>query len=348
MLHTEVQTATPPSFRVSVEQVASWKGFNLTTKLIAPPDRPSPPYDEADFALIAEWGFNFVRLPVSYLCWTSPKNWRRIDHSQIEHLAQAVAWGQRYGLHIDLGFHRIPGFSVHKGVSEPFDLFRDAEALDAACHQWRILAERFADVDGQTLSFNLFNEPGGVDTATYLRVADALAAEIRAISPQRPIIADGLGYGHEAVPELGERGLIHSGRGYMPHELSHFNAPFWTPEQKRLPEWPLVKDDGTVLGRDYLETFYADWSACARQGEPVHIGEFGCYRNTPHRVMLAWMSDLLSLFDDRGFGWALWGLWGDFGVLDSKREDVTYERFRGRELDRAMLELLREHAASRC
>jgi endoglucanase len=38
----------------------------------------------------------------------------------------------------------------------------------------------------------------------------------------------------------------------------------------------------------------------------------------------------------------LWNLRGSFGVLDSQREDVAYEDFRGRKLDRAMLELLRE------
>lgn len=333
------------SFGVSRRTVAGWKGFNLTNKLIAPPDRPSPPFKEEDFALMAEWGFTFVRLPVSYRCWTSPDNWRQVDESQVAHVVQAVQWGRRYGIHVNLAFHRIPGFSVHKGVTEPFDLFADTEALEAACFQWEMLSQRFADIPADVLSFNLFNEPGGVPVDRYLRVVDAMTDVIRSISPHRPIIGDGMGYGHEAVPELGPRGIIHSGRGYMPQELTHFDAPFWNPGQILPPTWPLTKNDGSTYGRRELEAFYDPWTHIAAKGEPVHIGEFGCYRRTPHDTMLAWMRDLLDLFHARGFGWALWGLHGDFGVLDSKRDDVIYENFRGRKLDRKLLELLREDLA---
>ena len=337
--------APTPAFGVSQQTVASWKGFNLTDKLVAPVGRPSPGYRESDFALMAEWGFTFVRLPVSYLCWTTPRNWRIIDESQVEHLAQAVEWGRQYGLHINLGFHRIPGFSVHKGVKEPFNLFEDAEALDAACYQWQMLSERFADCNADLLSFNLFNEPGGVSTETYLRVVDAMTATIRAISPNRPIVGDGLGYGHEAVPELGERGIIHSGRGYMPQEISHYNAPFWNPGHVGDPDWPLTKNDGSHYGPAELEAFHNEWIRLSRAGQPVHIGEFGCYKNTPRKTMMAWMRDLLAIYDKHHFGWALWGIRGDFGVLDPTRTDVQFEQFRGHRLDREFLELLQSHLA---
>ena len=75
------------------------------------------------------------------------------------------------------------------------------------------------------------------------------------------------------------------------------------------------------------------------QGVAVHVGEWGCFKH--HDVSLAWMRDVLALWRDAGWGWALWNLRGAFGVLDSNRADVAYESFRGHELDRAMLELLR-------
>jgi endoglucanase len=55
------------------------------------------------------------------------------------------------------------------------------------------------------------------------------------------------------------------------------------------------------------------------------------------------MRDSLSLWQEAGWGFALWNLRGDFGVLDSGRADVVYEEFKGHKLDRAMLELLRSH-----
>jgi endoglucanase len=75
----------------------------------------------------------------------------------------------------------------------------------------------------------------------------------------------------------------------------------------------------------------------------VHVGEWGCYNRTPHDVALAWMKDYLELWKEAGWGWALWNFRGDFGPLDSKRQDVQYEDWKGHKLDRKMLELIQAY-----
>jgi endoglucanase len=85
------------------------------------------------------------------------------------------------------------------------------------------------------------------------------------------------------------------------------------------------------------------WQPLVDAGVPVHVGEWGCYIQTPHAVALAWMRDLLTLWREAGWGWAMWNLRGGFGVVDSGRGDVAYEDFHGHQLDRRMLELLLEH-----
>ncbi|EMI56247.1 glycoside hydrolase family protein [Rhodopirellula sallentina SM41] len=75
----------------------------------------------------------------------------------------------------------------------------------------------------------------------------------------------------------------------------------------------------------------------------VVVGEFGCHHRTPHDVTLAWMEDNLANWQRAGIGWALWNFRGSFGVLDSKRTDVKYERYRGHKLDRKMLDLLQRY-----
>ena len=82
------------------------------------------------------------------------------------------------------------------------------------------------------------------------------------------------------------------------------------------------------------------WKQLEEKGVGIHVGEWGAYNRTPHKVVLAWMRDCLSLWKDAGWGWALWNLRGSFGVLDSQRADVEYEDFRGHKLDRQMLDLL--------
>ena len=57
-------------------------------------------------------------------------------------------------------------------------------------------------------------------------------------------------------------------------------------------------------------------------------------------VCLAWMSDVLALWKEANWGWAMWNLRGAFGPLDSGRSDVTFEYVDGHTVDRKMLELL--------
>ena len=79
--------------------------------------------------------------------------------------------------------------------------------------------------------------------------------------------------------------------------------------------------------------------ACAA-GTFAFVGEFGCYKYTPHALVLDWLEDYLRLWKERGMGWAMWNLRGAIGILDSGRSDVEYEDFRGHKLDRKMLDLL--------
>ncbi len=100
----------------------------------------------------------------------------------------------------------------------------------------------------------------------------------------------------------------------------------------------------SMLDRAWLrDTCYAPWRAAQAAGLGVMIGEMGAFQHTPHGVALRWLEDLLAIAQDHGWGWALWNFRGGFGVIDSKRRDVTYETWEGQPLDRAMLELLQKY-----
>ena len=49
---------------INAGRIPRWRGFNLQGRF-APPGRTQsgPAFDEFDFATMAEWGFNFARLP---------------------------------------------------------------------------------------------------------------------------------------------------------------------------------------------------------------------------------------------------------------------------------------------
>ncbi|TWU40258.1 Endoglucanase precursor [Novipirellula aureliae] len=87
----------------------------------------------------------------------------------------------------------------------------------------------------------------------------------------------------------------------------------------------------------------APWLEMKQRGCGVIVGEFGCYKYTPHADTLRWMEDCLSNWQKAEMGWALWNFRGPFGVLDSQRSDVEYENYKTHKLDRKMLQLLQKY-----
>ena len=297
-------------------------------------------FKESDFALLAEWGFDFVRLPASYLCWSSKADWLQMREEPLANIDRAIALGQAHGIHVNLNLHRLPGYCVNP-PKEPADLWTDPAALEAAAHQWSELAKRFKNIPSTALSFDLINEPADLPVEIYVKVITHLVESIRAQSPDRLIIADGLKWGRAAVPELASLNISQSTRGYMPMGVSHYKAS-WMPGSDTWaePTWPLVTH-GETWDKNRLRLDQLPWQRLQAQGVGVHVGEWGAYNRTPHAVALAWMQDNLELWKANNWGWSLWNLNGAFGILDSGRKDVVYESHNGHQLDRAMLELLR-------
>ena len=178
---------------VSARHLPRWRGFNLLQKFVKRKEG-NPPFPESDFALVAEWGFNFVRLPLSYLCWTDPADWLKLREPELKHLDEAVAFGGKHGVHVNLNLHRAPGYCVNP-PKEPLDLWTDDQALDACAFHWGQLAKRYQGIPNERVSFDLLNEPGDFREENYVRVVRRLVQAIRAEDPQRLIIADGLKWG---------------------------------------------------------------------------------------------------------------------------------------------------------
>jgi endoglucanase len=316
-----------------------WRGFNLLEMFTA---ERSAPFAERDFAWMAEWGFDFARLPLSYRRWSDPADWRRLREPALKGIDQAVELGKRYRVHVNLNFHRAPGYCVNP-PAEAFDLLADDKALEACAFHRAHFAERYKGVPNERLSFDLLNEPARVSEEAYVRVARRLAAAIRERDPGRLIVADGLEYGRDPVHGLADLKVAQGTRGYDPFQLSHYKAS-WARGSDRwpVPTWPHTDPSGRRWDKEALRRRRIEpWQALARKGVGVHVGEWGAHRFTPHAVALAWMRDCLGLWKEAGWGWALWNLRGPFGVVESGRADVAYEDFRGHKLDRAMLDLLR-------
>ncbi len=323
-----------------------WRGFNLLGVFVM----SSPGhFEEEDFQIVSDLGFDFVRLPLNYTFWIDYDDPYAINERKIDVVDQAVRWGEKYGVHVNVSFHRGPGFSVARDRVEPFDLWRDAEALEVFKLHWTTFARRYNGISSDKVSFNLLNEPAAVGPAEHAKVMRATVAAIHEIDPKRLVLLDGLNYGNVPMPDLGDLAMDHvaqSCRAYIPHGITHYRAS-WVDRRRTFPEakWPggWTANEG-LWDRERLEKHYGAWAAIAENyNMGVHCGEGGCFSKTPHDVTLRWMDDVLDVLTGYNIGYALWNLKGGFGILDSDRDDVDYVDYRGHKLDKKMLDLLKKY-----
>ena len=322
-----------------------WRGFNL---LEAFTTRSDGSFQEDDFRWIRDWGFDFVRIPACYTLWIVGEDVYKFYEPMLEKIDRVIRLGQQYGIHVCLNFHRAPGFSVNRERQEPFNLWKDADALAAFCFHWEMFTRRYRGIPSAQLSFNLVNEPvrpspDGMTRADHERVVRAAVAAIRRLDPERLIIADGVSWATGPCPELADLGIAQSCRAYAPMGISHYKASWVGGEAWSEPSWPGALHDGLPWDRQKLEAFYQPWIELARQGVGVHCGEGGAFNYTPHTAFLAWFRDVLEILTPQNIGCALWNFRGSFGVLDSDRQDVEYEDWYGHKLDRKLLMLLQEY-----
>jgi len=331
--------------------VSSWHGTNLLGLFNAAPKKPDPrirgTFEECYFRWFRDWGFNFARLPMDYRHFLATNDWTNLKTDGFKKVDEAVAWGRKYGVHVQLCLHRAPGYTITSWNPERGDLRTESEPQAAFMRIWSEFARRYRGIPNSELSFNLVNEPTGFTEEQFVDVFGRTVDAIRKEDPGRFVMLDGNECASRPVAHFYKVPLTGQAfRGYTPHAISHYKAWYIKDQPAVEPTWPfsagMAKAKGWIYERPEvtLEKFAAPYEA----GYPVMIGEFGCYNKLSHETCLAWMEHSLKLWNEKGLGWAVWNVDGAFGFMDSDRTDVDYEDFEGHKLDRKMLDLLRRYA----
>jgi aryl-phospho-beta-D-glucosidase BglC (GH1 family) len=358
-------TATAAGWQTGQNRLPKWKGFNLLDFFSPDPKPTSKPTIEEHFKWMQDWGFNFVRIPVAYPYYLSfdrsknitPAEVYNINEEAVNRIVSLVEMAHKYTMHVSLNLHRAPGYCINAGFHEPYNLWTDEEAQKAFYFHWALWAKRFKNLSSEKISFDLLNEPSmredmndqhskssAVPGDIYRKVAKTAAEVIRKENPARLVIADGNNVGNSVIPEITDLNIAQSCRGYYPHAISHYKAPWANKDPEHLPDpkWPGQVGD-KYLSKAMLEEYYKPWIELTKKGVGVHCGECGCWNKTPHDVFIAWFNDVLSILSASNIGFAIWNFIGDFGVLDSGRSDVAYEDWHGHKLDRKFLDLMMKH-----
>ncbi len=316
--------------------------------------RPPEKADERALDFIAAEGFDLVRFPLHYHFWSEPGVYALPDQTTAQIIDGYVNGCRSRGIHAVLNLHQAPGYSVstQRSALEKHNLWVDAEAQAAFITYWQYFAKRYEAVHPDDLSFNLVNEPPGQGDpgrqftyASHEALMRKTAQAIWDIDPDRPIIIDGTHCGSAASSGLADLNAVQAVRGYLPIPLTHYGAT-WEPSFAGFtkPEWPGFSADGQIWTAQTLRDLYKPWRALEAMGVKVHAIEFGCFNGTPNDVALRWFADLIGIFREYGWGWALWEFEGAFGVVNHGRPGAVYEKIRGYQVDRELLELIRPPA----
>lgn len=88
-----------------------WRGFSLMEMFQERRDDSfTGVFREDDFKWIADFGFNFVRIPMNYRRFVEGDDLLEISESELTNVDRAVDLGSKYGVHVCLDLHRAPGY----------------------------------------------------------------------------------------------------------------------------------------------------------------------------------------------------------------------------------------------
>lgn len=281
---------------------------------------------EADLAFLEKCGFNFVRLPFNYRHFESdlaPGQWLEDGFRRLE---QTVNLCRKHNLWVLLDLHAAPGAQARdqnagSAYGEVY-FWNYKNFMDRATALWRELARRYRG-DATVAGYNLLCEPVTSDVprlnAFYLQTIHA----IREVDGDHLIVLDG-DYWARDVACLEDR-LFEDPQVIT--ALHHYYDQ--TPAFAHLTRYPGTAD-GKVCDRAALAATLTGEYDQERIPRPVIAAEFGVVRTNPQPfpVQLAITRDLISIFEEKGWGWAMW-CYKDLRSMGfvTPRADTPWRRF---------------------
>jgi endoglucanase len=296
-----------------------------------------------DVALIANLGFDHIRLPVDEEQLWDPAGQR--DPEAFGLLDAALDWCEEFGLRVVLDLHILRTHYFVTAV-EP-KLFSEPNETQRFAGLWRDLSAFLYRRPFSQVAYELLNEPVASNPHDWNRVAMAGFEEIRREEPQRTIILGSNTWNQThtfadlEVPE--DDHLILTFHYYRPMLITHYKATWWEggfwAGPVHYPGKPISAEDLQYLNPAFLanvpqwsnevwnqerilEDFQLPLQVAQRAGCQLYCGEWGAYHSTPQQFRLAWYQDMISLFNDNNIAWANWDFKGGFAPI-SKDGFVT-------------------------
>lgn len=280
---------------------------------------------EADFAQIAAWGFDHVRIPFDYNILEDENG--GVCEEGYARLERAVQSAKKNGLNVLLDLHKTAGFSFDFYSENESGFFESAEYQERFYQLWERIAARFGN-DPEHIAFELLNEV--TDPAVigiWNRIIRECIGRIRKFAPETKILVGSYwNNSAEAVKDLDapyDANTVYNFHCYEPLAFTHQGA-VWTDKLNPDDRFTFAECDITP---DYFEKlFSAAIEKAQSHGAELYCGEYGVIDIVPPEDTVQWFRTIHSVLDKYGIGRSIWSYKGmNFGLTDARLDGVRAE-----------------------
>ncbi|MDX1640527.1 MAG: glycoside hydrolase family 5 protein [Balneolaceae bacterium] len=284
-------------------------GVNLGNALEAPSEGEwGMVIREEYLQLIADAGFQSVRIPIRWNAHAGYSSPYKIDEAFFERVDEVIGWGFNNNLKVIINIHHY-----NELMESPQNHKERFLAL------WTQIAEHFQDYPND-LVFEILNEShANLTSAFWNNYLELAINTIRKTNKERILMIGTAPWGgFDGIQTLdlpeNDQQLIVTVHYYNPFQFTHQGAS-WAGEESDNwlgTTWTGTPQEKTAVDDDFNRV--EQWAA--ENNRPIHIGEFGAYEAAPLKSRIHWTAYIRSSAEQRDFSWAYWEFGAGFGIYD--------------------------------
>lgn len=325
----------------SIEDLSSINNFEISKGVNIASWLSTPKYDgaqraafftEADVALLAELGFDHIRLCIDEVhLWDEFGG--KIRPYAFDLLHDAIGWSIKHNMRVLVDLHITRN---HRFTNTENTLFTDPNEPAKFVKLWEDISDELKDYPNSLVAYELLNEPVSGDAANWNSVAALAINAIRAREADRTIVvgvctANGsVRYNELTLPSNHQ--ILLTYHYYGPYLLTAYGLQSTTGGRQDIP----IQYPGQLVPNEWIDQLPAAWQSTGqrfydrsvletglmsgiemanRLNAPVFVGEFGTLNTVPEPSRANWYRDMVYImnkhnvpytsFDYKGAGYSV-------------------------------------------
>lgn len=289
------------------------RGFNMGNALESAVEGEGGMYiHDAYLQIIADAGFNSIRLPVSWSYRSMSAPPFTIDYAFFDRVDHVVQTALQQGLTVVLNIHHFDELNERPTAYKEWFL-----------SMWKQIATHYKDYPDE-LYFEILNEPhGDFDAATWNQFAREALAIIRQENPYRMVVIGPVSWNAiDKIPTLDlpeeDRGIIVTYHYYWPFDFTHQGAS-WV---DGADAWLGTPRRGSPDEKEEVTYYFdqaVDWAE--KHDRPLFLGEFGAYSRADDNSRYRWTDYIARSAEKRNISWTYWEFGAGFGAYDRDKNE---------------------------